>query len=235
MKNTLHVSFSCILTTIFKNSTLFSFKMVYLGRGAILALQVMLAFYARITTAGLCPVIASSFFNQTLNQDVSNPSPSARNGTFQQQYQLNASYFRPGGPILLYQGAESPQISCVENIVIWDWAKEMGAIVAGLEYRYFGLSVLTGFNASKASPSKWDPLTMNNTLLDSVNFINWIKKTVPGAKNSKAIVIGGNSPSPRFELMAYCELPFRFLRRNADNPNSSFLPGNILRCTAFRA
>lgn len=151
-----------------------------------------LALYALPTVASLCPIIQTAFFNQTLNYDLSSPSSSAGNGTFQQQYQLNTTFFRPGGPILFYQGAEVGTIGCMENYAFWDWVDEMGAIAAGLEHRFFGLSFPAGFNTSTATPSDWAPLTINNTLMDSVNFIEWIKKTVPGADKSKAIVMGGN-------------------------------------------
>jgi hypothetical protein len=67
----------------------------------------------------------------------------------------------------------------------------MGAMVASLEHRYFGLSVPAGFNASTATPSQYAYLIMNNTLLDSVNFVRWVKKTVQGAEDSKVIVMGG--------------------------------------------
>ncbi|KAE8448817.1 hypothetical protein EG329_008819 [Mollisiaceae sp. DMI_Dod_QoI] len=73
-----------------------------------------------------------------------------------------------------------------------DWVKDMGPILASLEHRYFGLSTPPGFNATTATPDEWSPLTMNNTLLDSFNFIEWIKKTVPEVKDSKVIVIGGS-------------------------------------------
>jgi lysosomal Pro-X carboxypeptidase len=84
-------------------------------------------------------------------------------------------------------------MSCVEFTIFQDWVSDMGAIIATLEHRYFGLSVPDGFNASVAMGADWAPLTMNNTLLDSVNFIHWIKKSVPGASDSKAIVLGGKT------------------------------------------
>jgi hypothetical protein len=134
-------------------------------------------------------VLSTFFFNQTLDHDLNSTYPSAGDGTFQQQYQLNTTYFRPDGPILFVQSGEGP-IACAESTIFWDWAKEMGAIVASIEHRYFGLSLPDGFNSSTASPSQYAYLTMNNTLLDSVNFVDWIKNTVPGAKNSKVITIG---------------------------------------------
>lgn len=34
-------------------------------------------------------------------------------GTFQQEVQVITKYFKPGGPILLFQGAETTEIICV--------------------------------------------------------------------------------------------------------------------------
>jgi serine carboxypeptidase S28 len=68
---------------------------------------------------------------------------------------------------------------------------EMGGIVAGLEHRFFGLSMPEGFDESDTTSDIWSSLTLNNTLLDSVNFIEWIKKIVPDAQNSKVLVLDG--------------------------------------------
>ena len=35
------------------------------------------------------------------------------NGTFEQKYNLVKDYFKPGGPILLFQGEESTYLDCV--------------------------------------------------------------------------------------------------------------------------
>lgn len=94
------------------------------------------------------------------------------------------------------QNAES-NLACIEDTVFQDWAEDMGAILAGLEHRFFGESVPEGFDATTAKPEEYAPLTMNNTLLDSVNFIQWIKRTVPNAKDSRVFVMGGTQPIGR--------------------------------------
>ncbi|KAF2104899.1 hypothetical protein NA57DRAFT_71100 [Rhizodiscina lignyota] len=119
-----------------------------------------------------CTINPTSFFDQTLNHDANSGSASAGNGAFKQKYQLNTTHFKPGGPILFYQGAETSSINCIENTVLQDWAEEMGAMLAGLEHRFFGDSLPAGFNQTAAAPEQYDPLTLNNTLLDSVNFID---------------------------------------------------------------
>lgn len=74
----------------------------------------------------------TKFFNQTLNHQ----GPS--NETFQQRYQLVDEFFKPGGPILFYQGAETPTFTCVESSSLYQFAKELGGLAIGLEHRYFG-------------------------------------------------------------------------------------------------
>jgi hypothetical protein len=143
-----------------------------------------------------CPKYPPSFFTQTLNHDSSSSTNSSSDtNSFQQQYQLSTTSFRPNGPILFQQGAESSSLSCVEYSVLQDWVEEMGGMIATLEHRYFGLSVPDGVDVNSTAGGgdmqNWAPLTMNNTLLDSVNFIEWVKRTVPGAENSKVIVLGG--------------------------------------------
>ena len=146
---------------------------------ATCTILVFLAQIAHAVTASSCrfPI---SLFNQTLEHDISNHSPESPyapqspylrvrsqssplgNGTFPQQYQLNTTYFRPGGPILFLQSGENP-LTCVDHTVLQDWSKELGAIAASVEHRYFGLSVPARFNATTATPSQYAHLTMNNT------------------------------------------------------------------------
>lgn len=79
-----------------------------------------------------------------------------------------------------------------ENLEFIDYAQELGAIVAVLEHRFFGESFPSGLNDSNATPADFAPLTLENVLLDSVTFADWIKSTVPGASESKVIVEGGS-------------------------------------------
>jgi lysosomal Pro-X carboxypeptidase len=109
-------------------------------------------------------------FTQTLNH------ASSDNTTFQQSYQLDISRFKPGGPILFYQGAEIPTINCVEYNHFDDIAGELGAIVAGLEHRFFGDSFPVGVSAANVTGQDFAPLTLDNVLLDSATFVEWIKR-----------------------------------------------------------
>lgn len=158
----------------------------------LITLNILFSFNAVAAVDSPCSLFPTSFLTQTLNHDQNSTDAAAGTGTFTQQYQLNTTYFKPGGPILFFQNSEGAAIRCVEESVLHDWAQQTGAIIAGLEHRFFGLSKPSGFNDTTATPAEYAPLTINNTLLDSVNFIHWIKRTVPGAEDSKAIVLGAS-------------------------------------------
>lgn len=59
--------------------------------------------------------------------------------TFPQQFDMISDYFRPGGPIILYQGAETPAISCASSTLALEMAEEFNGIAVSLEHRFFGL------------------------------------------------------------------------------------------------
>lgn len=126
-------------------------------------------------------------FTQLVDHVGGTTSPQAP--TFLQQYQLDTSLYRPGGPILFHQGDEAATMFCVEDLILPTWAAELGAAVATLEHRFFGNSVPS--NATDPI-QRFRTLTPDNVMLDSVNFIDWVKSTVPEAKSSKVIVQGGS-------------------------------------------
>jgi hypothetical protein len=112
--------------------------------------------------------------------------------TFQQSYQLVTDYYEEGGPILFVQSAESPLVLLQYNVFL-DWAEELGAIVATLEHRYFGSSYPENFNFTEPGPDDYAQLTLDNAVKDGVEFVNWIKATVPFAQDSKVIYTGGEN------------------------------------------
>jgi hypothetical protein len=113
--------------------------------------------------------------------------------TFEQSYQLDLSHFRPGGPILFLQGAENAELFCMEYGYFSDIAKELGAALAGLEHRFFGESVPEGVDPTSPT-SDFSQLTMENILMDSVRFIEWVKnshKNTTELQDAKVIVTSG--------------------------------------------
>ncbi|KAL6887422.1 serine carboxypeptidase S28 domain-containing protein [Trichoderma longibrachiatum] len=123
----------------------------------------------------------TQFFTQLVEHN------STANGTFQQQYQILKSHFKPGGPIFYYQQAETGTLP--ERTIYPEWAEEIVGMVISLEHRFFGLS-----DASNATDpvEKYRSLTLENVMLDAVTFISHVKHTIPGANESKVIVSGGS-------------------------------------------
>lgn len=126
----------------------------------------------------------TSLYTQKVNHD----SVSGANGTFQQQYQMISDFYRPGGPILFYQGAENAEFVCLENLILPSWARETGALVVGIEHRFFGIS-----NPSNASDPirRFESLTLENVMADSVELLASIKATNSSLASAKVIVTGG--------------------------------------------
>ncbi|KAI1138591.1 hypothetical protein F5Y05DRAFT_413212 [Hypoxylon sp. FL0543] len=130
-------------------------------------------------------------FNQKVNH-----TADAGSETFKQRYQLTTQHFEPGGPILFIQSAEAG-MSAINASDFVDYAPKLGALVVMLEHRFFGDlhggSYPAGYDPMNISKAAVASLTLDNVLQDGVNFVNWIKGTIPGAKDSR--VIYGSSAS----------------------------------------
>lgn len=59
-----------------------------------------------------------------------------------------------------------------------------------LEHRFFGASLPSNV---ENLVERYKTLTLDNVMLDSVTFLEYIKDTVPGTNNSKVIVTGGKT------------------------------------------
>ncbi|KAK6951667.1 hypothetical protein Daesc_006190 [Daldinia eschscholtzii] len=159
--------------------------------------------------------IATQDFIQKVNHTVD-----AGSTTFKQRYQLITQHFEPGGPILFVQSAEAgmPPINSSDFI---DYAPKLGALVAMLEHRYFGDfrhgSYPLHYNPMNVSNETFDALTLDNVLQDGVNFVNWIKKTVLGASNSK-VIYGGSSYGGFLAVSARIRYPETFWGAIASSP-----------------
>ncbi|VDO67481.1 unnamed protein product [Heligmosomoides polygyrus] len=68
-----------------------------------------------------------------------------------QRYFKNAQWAMPGGPSFIMiggEGPESPKWVLNENITYLTWAKKFGATVYLLEHRYYGESVVLGYDST---------------------------------------------------------------------------------------
>ena len=144
----------------------------------------LLALQAQAATT--CPKYPVKYFAQKLDH-----ASDASSETFQQSYQLDTTHFKPGGTILFYQWAETENYTCLERRYFDGIAEELGGIVCGLEHRFFGDSFPAGVSSANATAKDYAALTLDNTLSDSAAFVEWVKKTVPGACDSRAFIFGG--------------------------------------------
>ncbi|KAI1101949.1 hypothetical protein F4804DRAFT_354101 [Jackrogersella minutella] len=159
--------------------------------------------------------IATQNFNQKVNHSIGGGP-----ATFKQRYQLNTRHFEPGGPILFIQSAEAgmPVINASDFM---DYAPKLGALVVMLEHRFFGDSYSgsypPGYNPMNISNGSLSSLTLDNVLQDGVDFVNWIKRTVLGAKNSR-VIYGSSSYGGFLAVSARIRYPDTFYGAIASSP-----------------
>ncbi|OTA85840.1 hypothetical protein M434DRAFT_35996 [Hypoxylon sp. CO27-5] len=137
-------------------------------------------------------------------------------GTFQQRCSIFDEFYKPEGPIMLFQGKEGWYLDCANTTVMYEYAKQLGGLAVSLEHRYFGQSL--PFGQDSHTPSNMKYLTLDNVMADAVSFIDYIKETHNGASDSKAIVASGsyggflaaafrlNHPDTIFESLASCQV-----------------------------
>ncbi|KAI1453136.1 peptidase S28 [Annulohypoxylon moriforme] len=114
----------------------------------------------------------------------------AANGTFQQRYSIFDEFYKPGGPIMFFQGEESWFLDCANTTIMYEYARQLEGIAVSLEHRYFGQSL--PFGQASHSPTNLKYLTLDNVMADAVSFIEHIKETNKGASDSKAIIASGS-------------------------------------------
>ncbi|KXT02964.1 hypothetical protein AC578_10610 [Pseudocercospora eumusae] len=112
--------------------------------------------------------------------------------TFQQKFYMSTEHYRPGGPILLFQGEESTSLDCLGCTIMHDFAQKLNGIVVNLEHRYFGQSVPFGSNLTAYSSNQWKYLTLDNVLRDAVVFVQSVARNET-ANNSAPIFAASGS------------------------------------------
>jgi len=129
------------------------------------------------------------WFNQSLDH-----FSFTTNKRFQQKYLVNDSYWdKVGGPIFFYTGNEGKIESFTENTgFMWDIASEFGAMLVFAEHRYYGDSLPFGDQTGSKDPAKLGFLSSSQALMDYVELIKFMKRTVKGAAESPVIAFGGS-------------------------------------------
>ncbi|KAJ8410889.1 hypothetical protein AAFF_G00188460 [Aldrovandia affinis] len=115
------------------------------------------------------------------------------NGTFKQRYLLDAHHWhKENGPILFYTGNEGDITwFCNNTGFMWDVAEELGAMLVFAEHRYYGESLPFGQD-SYSDAKHLNYLTSEQALADFAVLIKSLKSTIPGARDSPVIAIGGS-------------------------------------------
>ncbi|KAG0245053.1 hypothetical protein BGW41_004310 [Actinomortierella wolfii] len=96
------------------------------------------AFPSSLSSSSSSPSSSPSPTSTTL---FSQPSATQQT-TFRQLYYVNDEHYRPGGPILLWVGGESPLHSMFLNRgLLYELAQETNGLLVALEHRFYGNSI----------------------------------------------------------------------------------------------
>ncbi|GJJ10727.1 hypothetical protein Clacol_004954 [Clathrus columnatus] len=127
--------------------------------------------------------------------------------TFEQQYWVNAEFYKDGGPVFVIDSGEGPgaaRIPFIQNGVAAKVCNATGGLALILQHRYYGDSIpVANFSTDSM---RW--LTNEQALADSANFmrnVNITKATgIPGdfiAPNRPWIYYGGSYAGARSAIM----------------------------------
>ncbi|XP_078078018.1 lysosomal Pro-X carboxypeptidase [Mustelus asterias] len=113
--------------------------------------------------------------------------------TFNQRYLIADRYWNHnGGPILFYTGNEGDITwFCNNTGFMWDVSKELEAMLVFAEHRYYGESMPFG-EKSFGNLTNLNYFTSEQAMADFAVLIRSLKQTIPGAKTSPVIAIGGS-------------------------------------------
>ncbi|GAA5976385.1 hypothetical protein JCM11641_005997 [Rhodosporidiobolus odoratus] len=146
------------------------------------------------------PSVASSrypeyYFDQLVSHDPSVPPPHP-NATFQQRYWFDASFYKPGGPVILLDGGETDgqgRLPFLEKGILRILSEATGGIGVVFEHRYYGKS----FPVDQLTTDSYRFLTTLQALHDQAHFARTI--SFPGlehlnltAPSTAWIVYGGS-------------------------------------------
>lgn len=123
---------------------------------------------------------------------------------------MNDTFFKAGSnaPIFLCVGGEGPLygdsvVSSVHCNIAVEWLNATGALMLGLEHRYYGCHNKSAcpYDASTSANDKWNYLSSQQALADLASFHAHIGTTFGLTKKNKWISWGGSYPG----MLAGCE------------------------------
>ena len=112
------------------------------------------------------------------------------------------------------------------------YANATGGYLAQLEHRYYGESLPFG-NITSTLTYDWDYLTLDNVMMDSVQFVTELKTHTKTLENATVIVFGGMQEiEPRIDYSAD-PVQNRFIRRISYHNVASEPRRHIQWCSRF--
>lgn len=113
------------------------------------------------------------------------------NGTFQQKYLVNDTFWDGSGPIFFYTGNEGPIELFAQNTgFMWEVAVEFGALIVFTEHRYYGVSL--PFGKASFQPANMIYLTSEQALADYAEFLPWFKRQYQLDDTTRIVAFGGS-------------------------------------------
>ncbi|KAJ7693146.1 serine carboxypeptidase S28-domain-containing protein [Mycena rosella] len=137
------------------------------------------------TKTSTCSFPPEQWFDQLINH-----SAASDHSNFAQRVQVNNTFYKPGGPLFMFQGDDS-SISCQELFEFGRRAPEFGAALMTIEHRYFGKSLPYG-NSTYNTTENMRFLTLDNVISDTITVVDWWRANVTESKNAPVIVFGGS-------------------------------------------
>ncbi|GAA6014384.1 hypothetical protein JCM10207_005443 [Rhodosporidiobolus poonsookiae] len=119
------------------------------------------------------PAYEAHWFDQLVSHDAEVPAPSA-NATFGQRYWFDATYYKPGGPVILLDGGETDgagRLPFLESGILKILSEATGGIGVVFEHRYYGQS----FPVQNLTTDSYRYLTTLQSLHDGAHFAQTIK------------------------------------------------------------
>ncbi|ORX67438.1 hypothetical protein DL89DRAFT_225866, partial [Linderina pennispora] len=119
----------------------------------------------------------------------------ANNSQWQQQYLINATFYRPGGPVYMITPGESTLATYyTDRTFVNDLARVTNGVVLAIEHRYYGSS----YPMPDLSGASLKYMTPENALEDFASILRLVKTDpsrifpVPVSANSTIITAGGS-------------------------------------------
>lgn len=137
-------------------------------------------------------VVGQKYQTHWLEQPCDHNDFSSSAPTFRQRFLVNDTWWRPGGPVLIYTGNEAPITAFVGSVGFqWVLAEELGAMVVFAEHRFYGESATAPGSCGNSPNAPFRYLSTSAALHDFARLIDHLRQSF-GAAESTVVAIGGS-------------------------------------------